>query len=135
MVGQIARLEWLADSVTEEREVLVTLGQMPAGVSIGEMAEVTLQLPATAKGLRVPSASVQSWQGHNGVWRQQDGQARFVPVRVLARGAQGEVLIEAVGGQQPLAKGDAIVVHSQRALAPDARVRTVPSLVAEGTQP
>ncbi len=131
LAGQVARVEWLADSVTEEREVLVTLAEMPAGVSIGEMAEVTLQLPTTASGLRVPSASVQSWQGQSGVWRVQSGRAQFVPVRVLARGAQGDVLIEAATGQPSLAKGDVLVVHSQRALSPEARLRTVPSLVPE----
>jgi HlyD family secretion protein len=133
--GRIARLEWLADSVTEERLVLVAFDAMPAAMSIGEMAEVTLLLPASPSGLRVPSASVVSWQGRSGVWRLQQGQAHFVPVQVLARGADGQVLLQAANNAKPLAKGDSVVVHSQRALAPDARIRTVTGLVPGAAQP
>lgn len=133
--GRVARLEWLADSVTEERLLLVAFDAVPAGVSIGEMAEVTLQLPATPSGLRVPSASVQSWQGRSGVWRLQAGQASFVPVRVLARGATGQVLVQAADDQIPLDANDEVVVHSQRALSPEARLRTVPSLLPRTPRP
>lgn len=123
--GRVARLEWLADSVTEERLILVAFESVPEGVSIGEMAEVTLLLPATSPGLRVPSASLQGWQGRSGVWRLDHGQVRFVPVQVLARGSDGQVLVQAADKAEPLATGDSVVVHSQRALAPDARIRTV----------
>lgn len=133
--GRVARLEWLADSVTEERLIQVAFDAVPAGASVGEMAEVTLLLPATPAGQRVPSASVQSWQGHSGVWRLHGGQAQFVPVRVLARGADGQVLLQAADTAQPLAKGDLVVVHSQRALAPGARIRTVDSLVTSKSRP
>lgn len=133
--GRVARLEWLADSVTEERLIQVAFDAVPAGASIGEMAEVTFLLPATPVGLRVPSASVQSWQGHRGVWRLHGGQAQFVPVRVLARGADGQVLLQAAGTALPLATGDSVVVHSQRALAPDVRIRTVGSLITSESAP
>lgn len=133
--GRVVRLEWLADSVTEERQVLVALDQTPAGVSIGEMAEVTLQLPTTEPGLLVPSASLQNLQGRSGVWRQQEGRAQFVPVQIIARDAQGLVQVKGVDGKQPLAEGDKVVVHSQRVLTPDARLRIVPSLVPTGSQP
>lgn len=133
--GRIARLEWLADSVTEERLVLVALDAVPAAVSIGEMAEVTLLLPTSPSGLRAPSASVSNWQGRSGVWRLQAGQAEFVPVHVLARGADGQVLLRAADTARPLGKGDAVVVHSQRALAPGARLRTVHSLLPGTAQP
>lgn len=133
--GRVARLEWLADSVTEERLVLVAFDAEPVGVSVGEMAEVTLVLPASASGLRVPSASVSSWQGRSGVWRLQGGQAEFVPVQVLARGADGQALLQAADPALPLAKGDAVVVHSQRALAPNARTRTVTRRARDTAQP
>jgi HlyD family secretion protein len=133
--GRVARLEWLADSVTEERLIQVAFDAVPAGASIGELAEVTLVLPASPSGLRVPSASVLSWQGRSGVWRLHGGQAQFVPAQVLARGADGQVLLQATDTTHPLAKGDTVVVHSQRALAPDARIRTVPQLVPSAAQP
>lgn len=129
--GQVARLEWVADSITEERLVQVDFDQVPEGVSIGEMAEVTLQLPATSSGLLVPSASVQTWQGHTGVWRLQSGQAHFVPAQVLARGSDGRVLLLPTEENKSLSQGDEVVVHTQRALEPDARLRIVPSLLPD----
>ena len=48
LAGQVARVEALADAVTEERLAMVAFDALPAGASVGEMAEVTLQLPATA---------------------------------------------------------------------------------------
>ncbi len=47
--GNVARLEWLADAVTEERRAKVIFAQQPnPAPSIGELAEVTVQLPQLA---------------------------------------------------------------------------------------
>jgi HlyD family secretion protein len=46
IVRQVARVEALSDSVTEERVAQVAVDSLPAGVSVGELAEVTLALPA-----------------------------------------------------------------------------------------
>jgi HlyD family secretion protein len=65
--GKVARIEWLADSVTEERIALVAFDTAPAGVSVGEMAEITLQLPATSSTLFLPNAAVQRQNSQTGV--------------------------------------------------------------------
>jgi HlyD family secretion protein len=91
--GQVARVELLADAVTEERLAQVAFTQPPVGVSVGEMAEVTLQLPATAQAPLLPNASIQHQQGQTGVWRLQGGKPEFVPVKLGAHSLDGQVQV------------------------------------------
>ncbi|MDP1999699.1 MAG: efflux RND transporter periplasmic adaptor subunit [Rhodoferax sp.] len=130
LTGQVARVELLADAVTEERIAQVAFAQAPVGVSVGEMAEVTLQLPATAPALLLPNASIQHQKGQTGVWRLQGGQPEFAPVTLGAHSLDGQVQV-----LQGLAKGDEVVVYSQKALAPGARIRVVDALVKAGAKP
>lgn len=129
--GQVARVELLADSVTEERIAQVAFAQAPSargvGVSVGELAEVTLQLPDTASSLLVPSASIQHRQGETGVWRIEQGQPVFAPVRLGVRSLDGQVQV-----LDGLKAGDEVVVYSQKALTPGARVQVVDTLIQDG---
>lgn len=128
LAGHVARVEWLADSVTEERIAQVTFDVPGAAsalrVAVGELAEVTLQLPDTVPAALVPNASIQHRQGQTGVWRMQDGKPVFTPVRVGASSLQG--MVQVLDG---LRAGDTVVVYSQKALRPDARVQVVEALV------
>jgi HlyD family secretion protein len=128
--GQVARIELLADAVTEERIAQVAFGQPPGGVSVGEMAEVTLQLPATAQALLLPNASIQYQKGQTGVWQLKGGQPEFVPVTLGAHSLDGQVQV-----LQGLSQGDEVVVYSQKALAPGARIQVVDALVKPGAKP
>ncbi len=85
--GSVARIELLSDSVMEERIAQVSFDQLPVGVSVGEMAEVTLQLPATAKAILLPGASVRRQGAVSGIWRLESGKPVFVPVRLGAAGS------------------------------------------------
>lgn len=125
--GQVVRVEPLADSVTEERLAMVALDALPAGVSVGEMAEVTLALPATPDGLLLPNAALQQHQGATGVWRLQDGGLRFVPVVAGAQGLDGTVQVTGPKDGS-LREGDTVVLYSQKALQPDARISVVEQL-------
>ena len=128
--GQVNRVELLADSVTEERIAQVAFAQMPAGVSVGEMAEVTLQLPNTVSTLLLPNASIQRQQGHTGVWRLKAGRPEFVPVQLGASSLDGQVQV-----LQGLTAGDEVVVYSQKALSAGTRVQVVDALLQPGAQP
>ena len=128
--GQVARIELLADSVTEERIAQVAFVQMPAGVSVGEMAEVTLQLPATATALLLPNASIQRLQGQTGVWRLNGDKPEFAPVQLGASGLDGRVQV-----LKGLDKNDRVVVYSEKPLKDAARVSVVEALVKSGAQP
>lgn len=132
----VARLELLADAVTEERLAQVAFAAPPPGVSVGELAEVTVQLPASNEGLRLPNAVVQRQSGQAGVWLlAADGKPTWVPVKVGATGLNGTVRVDNANDQTPLADGDRVVQHSQKPVQAGMRVQVVDSLVptAPGT--
>ena len=124
LTGKLERLELQADAVTEERIAQVTFDQSPASLSIGEMAEVTLQLQPEDQALVVPQASVQTHQGQTGVWRLKDGALDFVSVQWGVSSLDGRV--QALSG---LASGDTVVVYSDKPLSTGARFKVVDALV------
>jgi HlyD family secretion protein len=128
LAGKVARVEALADSVTEERLAQVSFDALPAGVSVGEMAEVTLQLPATAESLLLPNAAVMQHEGATGVWRLENGKPAFAPVKLGVQGLDGQVQV-----LEGLSEGDTVVVYSERALTPGKRIAVVEQLVPGGT--
>ena len=88
LAGRVQQVELQADAVTEERIAQVAFDQIPATLSMGEMAEVTLTLPPGA-GAGGAQASVQTYQGRSGVWRLEQGTLAFAPVRLGASSLQG----------------------------------------------
>ena len=128
--GRVVRVERLADSVTEERIALVAFDAVAGGTaaaSVGEQAEVTLLLSPAGAALAVPNASVQRVRGQDGVWRLDAGGPAFVPVRLGERSLDGQVQV-----LEGLRAGERIVVYSQKALSPGARVQVVDALVDPG---
>ncbi|MDP1900656.1 MAG: efflux RND transporter periplasmic adaptor subunit [Rubrivivax sp.] len=122
--GKVARIEALSDSVTEERIASVAFDAVPPDLSVGEMAEVTLQLPATAKAVLLPNASVKRRDGQTGVWRLEQDTLRFVPVRIGATSLDGQVQV-----LEGLRAGERIVVYSEKDLSADSRIDVVDQLV------
>ena len=146
----VARLELLADAVTEERIAQVVFSgasasaapatassAVPAGVSVGELAEVTVQLPTSSKGLLLPNAALQRQAGQSGVWRlNAANRPEWVPVRVVASDLDGRVRVDAVaatsGVPAALAEGERVVLHSQKPVQAGMRVQVVEALVPGG---
>ncbi|HEY0856475.1 MAG TPA: efflux RND transporter periplasmic adaptor subunit, partial [Albitalea sp.] len=93
LAGKVARVEALSDSVTEERVAMITLDTLPAGVSVGELAEVTLALPATARGPVLPNASITRQGDELGVWQPDGASVRFVPVQLGRASLDGQVQV------------------------------------------
>lgn len=122
--GSVARMELLSDSVTEERIAQLTFDKAPVGVSVGEMAEATIQLPPIPKSLIVPIASIQREGGFTGVWRMESGKPAFAPVRVGMTSLDGQVQI-----LEGLKAGEEVVVYSQKPLAAGSRVQVVEAIV------
>lgn len=122
--GKVERVELQADAVTEERIAQVAFERIPTFLSIGEMAEVTLNLQPTANVPVVPQASVQTHQGRAGVWRLKDGALDFVPVQWGVASLDGRV--QALSG---LVAGETVVVYSEKPLSAGARFRVVDALV------
>ena len=128
LAGRVARVEALADSVTEERLAMVAFDALPQGISVGEMAEVTLRLPTMPESLLLPNAALQQHEGKTGVWRlQEDGELAFAAITPGAQGLDGQVQV--LGG---LNEGDRVVLYSQNALKPGARIAVVDQLVPAG---
>ncbi len=123
LAGRVARVEVLSDSITEERVAQVAFDVLPAGVSIGELAEVTLQLGASAPSVVLPNASIRRRGEQTGVWRVADGVTRFTPVRLGQSSLDGQVQV-----LQGLQAGDRVVAYSERELAADSRIRVVDAL-------
>ena len=134
LAGQVARVELLADSVTEERIAQVSFDAAPTGAgwgaSVGELAEVTLQLTQTESSLVLPNASIQRVQGQTGVWRLEGGKPAFAAVRLGTSDLSGQVQI-----LEGLKADDTVVVYSQKALTEGARVQVVDALVKAKATP
>jgi RND family efflux transporter MFP subunit len=124
LAGRVARVEPLADAVTEETLAKVVFDSLPAPPpSVGETAEITVALPALSPGPVVPNASVKRVDGRLGVWLIEGNGLRFAPVTTGATDLDGRVQI--LGG---LAAGQRVVVYSPRALTPRSRIKVVERL-------
>ncbi len=119
--GLVARLEPHADVVTEEVLAKVAFTLRPDVLPpIGELAEVTVTLPAHEAMPVVPNASVQRVDGQLGVWILDNNKLRFVPIKTGATDLQGQVEI-----LQGLQGGEQLVVYSHKALSASSRVKVV----------
>jgi len=123
LAGQVLRVDAVSDSVTEERVAQVGFGKVPAGVSIGELAEVTVALAPSQPSLVVPNASVTRQGDRTGVWRIEAGKLAFAPLRLGQSSLDGQVQV-----LDGLKAGDSVVVYSEKALQPASRIQVVDSL-------
>ena len=126
--GKVARVETISDSVTEERVAQVSFDQVPAGLSVGELAEVTLSLPATSRAVLLPNAAIKRTQTQTGVWVIETGALRFVPLRLGAASLDGQVQV-----LDGLRAGTTVIVHSEKDIGAHSRITVVDSLA--GRQP
>ena len=73
--GKVARLEPVSDSVTEERIAQIAFDSLPEDISLGEMAEVTLRLPAKEARSWYPTPASNATASRRGVWLYRSGQS------------------------------------------------------------
>jgi len=118
LAARVTRVEIQSDAVTEERIVNVEFAENPALLSLGELAEITVRLPDLKDALVVPGTALKRTGQGQGVWRIENGRARFHAARIGAQSLDGET--EVLEG---LAPGDAVIVHSSAPLSEGARVR------------
>lgn len=126
LTGKVVRIEPVSDSVTEERITLITFDQIPPGLSIGEMAEVTVQTAANQSGLTLPNAAIKQMPEGSGVWKLRDGKPVFVAIKLGTSTPDGAVqVLEGLGA------GDEIIVFSERELSEGSRVKIVEQLAGQ----
>lgn len=115
--GRVVRVELDSDAVTEERIVDVAFDAPPEGLSLGEIAEVTVHFRDIPRAASLPAAAVKRLGGRTGVWVMRDDKALFRPARVGIADAAGRVQI--LGGVAP---GEQVIVHSERELSDGMKV-------------
>jgi HlyD family secretion protein len=110
--GRVARVELAGDSVTEEKIAQVAFDALPDGVALGELAEVTVRLPAIPNAPVLPNSAIQQKQGRTGVWLLTgDSKARFQPLRFGIHDLDGAA--QMLDNLPPEAR---VIVHSTREL-------------------
>ena len=126
LTGKVIRIEPVSDSVTEERITLVAFDQIPLGLSIGEMAEVTVQTAVNQSGLTLPNAAIKQTPQGAGVWKLQEGKPALVAIKLGSSSLDGWVqVLDGIG------PGDEIIVHSERELSEGSRVKVVEQLAEQ----
>lgn len=122
LAGRMLRVEPRADAVTEEARAKVDFVVMPDVLPpLGELAEVTADLPPLAAAPVIPRAAIVRNEGRLGVWQVGDGNAlRFTQVELGAADLHGRVQVSA-----GLEVGDRVVVYSEKALGLRSRIQIV----------
>lgn len=121
LAGRVLRLEPKADAVTEELLAKIGFDAVPESLPpIGELAEVTIDLPAGPATLVIPNAAIRRESGKFGVWKVVDGGVRYAEVKLGAADLDGRVQVRA-----GLDRGDRLVVLSEKPLSAQSRIKVV----------
>lgn len=122
--GRVERVDLLGDAVAEERIANIGFEQIPVGLTIGELAEITVRRPPIEKVLAIPAAAVKREGKGVGVWQIEGGRTKFRPVVTGAATLEG--MVEVISGLTP---GESVIVHSGQPLNLNMRVKVVDALV------
>lgn len=121
--GAVLRVEPVADAVTEEILAKVAFDPGAGLPPLGELAEVTVALPARARTRAVPNAAIHRVGNEVGVWVLRDGDLQFAALKLGAEDANGWVQV-----LDGLATGDRVILHSARPLTALSRITVVDKL-------
>ncbi len=124
LAGHVLRVEPKADSITEETLAKVLFDRQPEPLPpVGELAEVTVDLPALPATPVIPNAAIHRNGNAVGAWQIDDGDLRFTPLTLGASDLDGQVqVLDGVGN------GDQIVLYSEKALTARSRIHVVERL-------
>jgi RND family efflux transporter MFP subunit len=127
--GRVLRVEPKADAVTEELLAKIVFDTIPQPLPpLGELAEVTIDLPSLLPAPTIPNAALRRQGDQTGVWQIVDSGPRFSRVNLGAADLDGNVQI--LDGLQ---SGDRLVVYSEKALTEHSRIHVVDRI--PGTSP
>lgn len=119
--GRVLRVELKADAVTEELLAKVVFDAIPQPFPpVGELAEVTIAMPALPAVPVIPNAAVRREGDNAGVWKIVGGDLRFAPVNLGASDLEGYVQVST-----GLKKGEQVVVYSEKTLTARNRIHVV----------
>ena len=121
LAGRVLRVEPKADAVTEELLAKATFDTQPVPLPpVGELAEVTIDLPALAAAPLIPNAAVQRQGDKVGVWQIVGGDLSFSPIKLGASDLNGYVQV-----LDGLKNGDQVVTYSEKTLSARSRIHVV----------
>lgn len=119
--GHVLRVELKADEVTEEILAKVVFDSIPLPPPpIGELAEVTVDLPPLPTAPAIPNAAIRREDGKIGVWQIIDEELRFTQIKLGATDLNGFVHVH-----EGLNIGDQVVIYSEKALKLSSRIDVV----------
>ena len=119
--GRMLRVEPKADAVTEETLAKVIFDIQPEPLPpVGELAEITVELPALPAAPVISNAAIQREGDKLGVWQIVDGDLHFTLVKLGAFDLDGRVQV-----RLGLKDGNRIVMYSEKALTPRSRIHVV----------
>src|SRR5690606_605089 len=110
--GRVLRMEPKADSITEEILAKITFDQQPEPLpSVGELAEITVSLPALPPVPSLPNAAIRRYDGKVGSWQIVNGKLLFSQIKTGVSDLDGYVQM-----REGLKTGDQVVVYSEKNL-------------------
>ncbi|MGD9888188.1 MAG: efflux RND transporter periplasmic adaptor subunit [Halothiobacillaceae bacterium] len=119
--GRVLRVEPKADAVTEETLAKVNFDQPPEPLPpIGELAEVTVDLPTLAATPVIPNAAIVREGDKIGVWKIVDNSLQWTPITLGVSDLDGNVQV-----LEGLKDGERIVIYSEKALSAHSRIHIV----------
>ena len=126
--GRVLRADPKADVVTEETLAKVVFDSKPDPLPpVGELAEVTVALPALPQAPVIPNAALRRQGGMPGVWQLAGRDLRYTPVKLGASDLAGQVQV-----REGLKGGERVVLYSQKALSANSRFEVVERLPGVG---
>lgn len=119
--GIVARVEPLADAVTEEMLAKIAFSATPQPLPpIGELAEVTVELSSQAPTPVIPNAAIRRDGNQAIVWKISGVGLLSTPVRLGISDLDGNVQV-----LEGVSEGDQIVVYSSSVLKAQSSIRVV----------
>lgn len=119
--GRVLRVEPQADVVTEETLAKIVFDSLPEPLPpVGELVEVTIDLPTLPATPVIPNAAVRYQGEQTGVWRVSRGGLSFAPIKLGASDLDGNVQV-----REGLNEGDRVVVYSEATLTAHNRIHVV----------
>ncbi len=120
-IGFVKKIEIVSDAVTEERIIGISFEKAQARFFLNEQAEVDIVAKQFGNVLQVPAKTIIKENNKDGLWVYLDGEAKFVPVEILARDTSTNIV--AIKGD--IKENDTILVPdtNKKLLANGASVR------------
>ncbi len=123
--GKVLWVEPVADTVTEEIQAKILFDPLPDPLpAIGELAEVSVSLPAGKAVVAIPNSAIRRQDGVAGVWKMSGSHHEFVPITLGMADLDGWV--EVLEG---VVEGDKVVHYSEGQITAGRRLKVVDSLV------